>query len=459
MLHQKSNTKETGTEFSRRGGRQKRTARIKILFACCVLAALCVLGGCSQSTSEDTPASVQSGQETATAVQVQTVQLGDISTTYTYSGTVRPNQEVSVFSTLQGTVDAVYFDVGDEVTAGDVLFQMDTEALEDNLAVLQAQLAAADAGVSSAETAVELVDGASMQSQILSAQAAAQQAALTLENTRTTYENNKQLYEAGILSKTEMDQTEMGLRQAEIANDQAQQALALITEQLPEESRRQANDGLRAAQAQKEAVEAQIASAQKSLDDAAVTSPISGVVSSCTVTENTLMSTALGAPFTIIDTSTVKLSVGVSEQLINRLHVGDPVQVTVSAASEEPFEGVIHTVSPAAGQTGTYAIEVELDNPDGLLKSGMFAEVVFTGDRSENTVILPRSAVLSDTQGDYVFVENSGTVRRADVETGIDNGDEIEITSGLSEGDRVVVKGQEYLSDGTSVTVQEPEEE
>ena len=444
MLHQESNTKETGTEFSRRGGRQKRTARIKILFACCVLAALCVLGGCSQSTSEDTPASVQSGQETATAVQVQTVQLGDISTTYTYSGTVRPNQEVSVFSTLQGTVDAVYFDVGDEVTAGDVLFQMDTEALEDNLAVLQAQLAAADAGVSSAETAVELVDGASMQSQILSAQAAAQQAALTLENTRTTYENNKQLYEAGILSKTEMDQTEMGLRQAEIANDQAQQALALITEQLPEESRRQANDGLRAAQAQKEAVEAQIASAQKSLDDAAVTSPISGVVSSCTVTENTLMSTALGAPFTIIDTSTVKLSVGVSEQLINRLHVGDPVQVTVS---------------PAAGQTGTYAIEVELDNPDGLLKSGMFAEVVFTGDRSENTVILPRSAVLSDTQGDYVFVENSGTVRRADVETGIDNGNEIEITSGLSEGDRVVVKGQEYLSDGTSVTVQEPEEE
>ena len=171
------------------------------------------------------------------------------------------------------------------------------------------------------------------------------------------------------------------------------------------------------------------------------------------------MSTALGAPFTIIDTSTVKLSVGVSEQLINRLHVGDPVQVTVSAASEEPFEGVIHTVSPAAGQTGTYAIEVELDNPDGLLKSGMFAEVVFTGDRSENTVILPRSAVLSDTQGDYVFVENSGTVRRADVETGIDNGNEIEITSGLSEGDRVVVKGQEYLSDGTSVTVQEPEEE
>ena len=102
---------------------------------------------------------------------------------------------------------------------------------------------------------------------------------------------------------------------------------------------------------------------------------------------------------------------------------------------------------------------MELDNPDGLLKSGMFAEVVFTGDRSENTVILPRSAVLSDTQGDYVFVENSGTVRRADVETGIDNGNEIEITSGLSEGDRVVVKGQEYLSDGTSVTVQEPEEE
>ena len=99
-------------------------------------------------------------------------------------------------------------------------------------------------------------------------------------------DSNKRLYEAGILSKTEMDQIEMGLKQAEIANTQAQEALSLITEKMPEENKRQASDGLKAAQAQKDAVEAQIVSAQKSLEDASVTSPISGTVSACTVTED-----------------------------------------------------------------------------------------------------------------------------------------------------------------------------
>ena len=453
-------TKETDEDKQKKKRHRRYTIKIRILFACCVLATFSALLGCSQTVEDGDTASTSQIQESSpTAVQVQEVGLGEISTSYTYSGKVQPDKEVNVFGTVQGTVRSVNFDVGDTVKEGDILFQMDTEAIEDNLVVLQAQLAAADAGVGSAETALELVDGAAMQSQILSAQAAAQQAQLTLENTRTTYENNKRLYEAGILSKTEMDQIEMGLKQAEIANTQAQEALSLITEKMPEENKRQASDGLKAAQAQKDAVEAQIVSAQKSLEDASVTSPISGTVSACTVTEDTLLSTAGGAPFTIIDTSKVNLSVGVSEQIINSLHSGDAVQVTVSSASSEPFEGVIKTVSPAAGQTGTYEIKVELSNPDGMLKPGMFAEVVFTKEKRENTIVLPRSAVLSDAEQEYVFVENSGTVQKIVVQTGIDNGDEIEIVSGLSQGDRVVIKGQEYLSDGTAVTVQAPEEE
>ena len=73
----------------------------------------------------------------------------------------------------------------------------------------------------------------------------------------------------------------------------------------------------------------------------------------------------------------MKMNVNVSEQIINKVHEGDEVNIKISAISDEFIKGTITTVAPAAGQSGTYPIEISVENPGNVLKAGMFGEVYF----------------------------------------------------------------------------------
>ena len=423
--------------------------------AICTALALAVLFcGCSGGGA---PAQSEPGQKEAVAVEVTPAKLGDIQSEYLFSGKVKPVEEANVVSTVAGTVQDVHYQVGDRVEKDAVLFQMGTEDIENSLNVLKAQLAAAQASVKSAQTSMELVNGASMQSQIDSAKAGLDKAELAYNDMKTTYNNNKQLYEAGVISKSDMDQTETGMKNAEIAYNQAKDGYDLVANRMPAENLRKAQDGLAAAQANQKAVEAQMAGAEKSLRDAAVKSPIAGVVTGCNLTAGTIYSSAAGAAFTISDTSRVYIDVNVSEELINRISVGQSVSAKVSAVSETPLTGKIDRINPGAGQTGTYNVKLVLDNADGQLKSGMFGEVHFVKEKHEDVIVLPRDAVIASGDKQYVFVNEGGVAKRVEVSTGIDTGEQVEVTAGLEENSSVIVKGQSFLSDGDAVNVASPE--
>ena len=115
------------------------------------------LSGCGAKETEEETA--KSGVSVETAV----AQKGEISTDYVYSGKIVPVNEVNVYSTIQGKVATKNCELGSVVKAGDVLFTMDTEALEINKKQLQASLEAADAGIAQAQVAVDSVDGAAYQ--------------------------------------------------------------------------------------------------------------------------------------------------------------------------------------------------------------------------------------------------------------------------------------------------------
>ncbi len=396
--------------------------------------------------------------EKGISVEVYSAAKDGIEDIYKYSGKVMPNETAMVMSTLMGKVTTVNYNVGDYVNKGDVLFTMDTTDIVNNINVLKASLAASEAQIASAQTAVDTVNGAAMQTQIQSAKSALDAAELAYNNSKTTYDNNKVLYDAGIISKADFDKIELAYKNAELQYNQAKESYNIISVQMPEENLKKAQDAYNVAVASKASIEAQIASAQKSLNDAKVTSPISGIVSECNVIEGTIASQSM-APFTIIDTSVVNVTVNVSESIINSVHEGDKVNLTIPTLTENNFEGIVKTVSPASNATGTYTVEVQIPNEEGLLKSGMFGEVSFVNSRSENTFVLSRDAVMTDDEGTYVYVVEDNKAKKVVVETGIDNGQQIEITSGLEEGMNVVVKGQTYLTDGTDVEVVSSEKE
>ncbi|MEY8319507.1 efflux RND transporter periplasmic adaptor subunit [Lachnospiraceae bacterium 46-61] len=406
--------------------------------------------GCKAKTEEI----MEEPEETARAVEVVTLSNESIASEYTYSGKVVPNEQADVFSTVGGKVAQTNYNIGDIVSKGAVLFRMDTTDLENQLNVLRASLSAVEASITSAKTNLELVNGASMQSQIENAKTALENAKLNFDNVKTNYENNKVLFEADILSQTEMNQIQLSYDSAEVAYHQAEQNYDLVANKMPQENQRKAEDAYNAAVAQQASINAQIKSAQKTMGDATITAPLSGVITAKKVVSGTVLSQASPA-YTITDMSKVKIDVAVTQQVINTLSVGQNVDVVLSAISQEPFQATITTINPAANAQGTYDVQVELNNADGILKVGMLGEVSFTKESAENTIVLPRSCVIEKDNEIYVYIEENGKAKKVLVTTGIDTGENIQITSGLEEGMNVVTKGQTYLSDGDVVQIAE----
>jgi len=491
----------------RRIYKMKRMKKMKNLFYPIGLVAILSLGACANGEA----ATPTIAPERIIPVNIAPVGTGNIQSELSYVGIVRPAEHIAIMSRLMGMVDEVFVDTGDFVNQGDVLFTMDPIDLQNNINSLEAQLAAAETAVTAARTGVAQAGGSAVQQQILQAsggitqaetgiaqaeaalaqaQTNVEQAALGLSQAQNAYNTARQnyndtyaLFSAGVATRMQMDQAEMGLSNARIGLEQAtnnhniaeigisqaqtshqqalqshQQALQshqLVSGSMPAENRRRAQDGLSQAIAQRNSLLVNLEAARERIDDAAITSPISGVIASRNIEPSTMLGQQ-APPFTIISAETVQVSVDVTEVIINSIEVGQEVAVQINAASATPFFGYVTVVSPAANEiTSTFAIEVSLDNRDGIIRPGMFAEVYFIRERSQNAIIVPRSAVLVEDGETVVYLAQNNRAERRPVVTGIDSGAEIEIIEGLNRGDPLIVTGQTLVTDGVALYIVE----
>ncbi|MBO8129064.1 MAG: efflux RND transporter periplasmic adaptor subunit [Peptococcaceae bacterium] len=197
---------------------------------------------------------------------------------------------------------------------------------------------------------------------------------------------------------------------------------------------------------------AQLAQARTNYQNSIIKAPINGLVAACDVEPGEMASTAQPA-LRIVNMDEVTVEVGVSEQLVNRIRPGQKVQVTVAAAGAEPFSGTVASVSPAADPLSkAYPVKITISNPEHKIKPGMFAEVDF-GFQDNKALLVPRDAVVTRDGRTAVFVAEKGKARLVPVVTGASDGRNVAIKEGLSEGDRVIVAGQDKLEDGTKIEV------
>jgi membrane fusion protein, multidrug efflux system len=146
------------------------------------------------------------------------------------------------------------------------------------------------------------------------------------------------------------------------------------------------------------------------------------------------------------------------ERHLPKIKVGKQVVVKVAAYPGRTFEGTISAINPGVEEkTRTVKVRATLDNPDHLLRPGMFAEVATLLPAQDKLLTLPRTAITFAPYGDSVFViqEKDGqkVVQRQPVTTGEVKGGRIEIVEGLAAGDRVVLAGQNKLRNGQAVTI------
>ncbi len=181
------------------------------------------------------------------------------------------------------------------------------------------------------------------------------------------------------------------------------------------------------------------------LDYYVIKSPIDGIVIGKPTPAGQTVAQGISTPqviMTIADMSQMQIKVLVDETDIGKVKVGQNVSFTVDAYSDKTFTGKVTSISKSATTSSNvvyYPVYVDVDSPQGLLYPTMTARVTIDVGESKNTLVVPLSAVKEEKGQKYVQLMINGTVQNTPVQIGLSDNDKVEILSGLSEGDNVVL--------------------
>lgn len=385
--------------------RRKSIAALALAAVLALSAAACG-GGKSPSAENGEP------EAAGVAVQALTVSAGTIATENRVSGKISADNERTIMIASAAKCTAVYFEAGDQVNAGDVLCTLE---LDSTLSTYNAARISYSAAVQSYNDQKAILD---------------KQVQMAADNV----ENTKALFQIGAASQLEVDQAELNYSTAVAGRNSALSQLEA---------------GMQSASSSLE----QLGTALEDVDtNGNVIAPISGTLAAINAVENSFVSNSM--PLAVIDgPDQMKISVSVSEALVPKLAAGSEAEVYVSAVDKR-FSAVIRSVEQAASlQTRLYTVTLSVPADVSGLLPGMFADVTFFTDVSQNTVVVPTEAILTSGETQYVFVADNGAARYAEVTTGLTGNGVTEVTSGLAEGELLVTVGQSYLHDGDPVRV------
>ena len=205
------------------------------------------------------------------------------------------------------------------------------------------------------------------------------------------------------------------------------------------------------ARLQVENARAQYQSAQISSGDTNIRSKISGIVNEKMVEAGMVI--APGTPILeVVDISSLKLRVEVDEALVSQLHMGEVVKM-VPSVTKDTISGKISFIAPASNGALKFPVEITVDNSGGNLRAGMYATAVFNEAGLDNILTIPRKAFVGSVSDNKIFLVKDSIAHLTTIKTGINYGDKVQVTNGLSEGDVIVTSGQINLTDNAAVRI------
>ncbi len=256
------------------------------------------------------------------------------------------------------------------------------------------------------------------------------------------YDSRKVLFEQGALPRKDYDQSIVALTQAKAAYEIAQKHMTALETAGKKDQIKAAKGQLTSAQGKFEGAAAQLSYSE-------IKSPIDGVV-----TERPLYpgeTAAAGTPLLVVmDTSSVIAKAHIPQQDAALLKVGDPA--TIIAPGDVSVNGKVSLVSPALDPSSTTVeVWVTAPNPDAALRPGTTVTVEITARSVNDAIIVPASALLKTPDGatSVMVVGSDNKAHQVSVETGILQGDHVQITKGLSGGEKVVTSGAYGLPNDT----------
>ena len=451
------------------------------------------------------PVKPQTDDKTGISVSVGYARTGDIPSVVEVSGDIKALKQTTLSAKIPGRIVSVPFREGDRVGAGSIVVMQDKSDLRAQVQQSEAMLAGAQARLSQASTSAGVSD-TQIEAQVAQAKAGLDaakanlrmlkngartqeraQAANAVESAKANYENAKAdqarmkgLYDQGAITPRQWDTVQMQYRIAQSQYDSAKQQLSLIEAgareeqidaagkqvtqaaeslKLAEVGRSQKSlrlEDVKAARAGVAQAKAALVYTQQQLANASVRTPFAGTIAARNAEPGQMASP--GVPLVqVVALDSIYFEAAVSEMDVDRIKAGQPVVVTVDALPGRRFVGAVQKILPTADvKSRQFTVRITVLNKTGELRPGMFARGNVEVARHRNVVIVPKDALIQngDIQSIYL-VRPSGKdliAKLARVVTRFQTRETVEV-AGISSGDRLVVAGQDKLSDGVKVNV------
>jgi multidrug efflux pump subunit AcrA (membrane-fusion protein) len=378
------------------------------------------LAGCSSSktTASSEPIPVQVRQARLIEQPVSVLAGGDVES---YSSAM-------VAFEVSGRVKRVYVEEGQHVVKGQLLAEINSTDYQHGV---EAARGAADSARATEEKAQN-----GLRPQEL------EQARLALEQSQDEYQRMKFLHDRKSLNANDFHKFETAYLTARQNYEMAKQGAR--------------TEDIKAAQGQAHATAAQLQDAKSHLGKCRLVAPLTGFIGMRHINAGDMASA--GTPvFSVLDLERVKARVAVPEAEVGKIRVGTAADVTIPALAGEKFTGRVETLGVSADSLArTYAATVVVENPDHRLRDGMVGQARIFGDGKIQALTLPVNAVVRDARGIsnvYVYDASRRMVFARRVEAGNFLGSEIEIRSGISAKDEIVVAGEQMLHEGSLVVI------
>jgi RND family efflux transporter MFP subunit len=371
-----------------------------VIFSAALWCAAC--GANSNSTTKAAPA-----QPTAT-VEVVKVASNKLSITTRLPGELQAYEAVAVFPKVTAYVDSISVDRGTRVQSGQVMARLVAPELVAQRAEAQSKLQAAEA--QRAEADAKLASDQSTFDRLKSASAT-----------------------PGVVAGNDLE-----VAQRSVEADRAK---------------------VEAMRGSAEAAKSGLKSFSEIEGYLEVRAPFDGVVTERNVHPGSLVGPATGAaassfPMVRVEKiSKLRLVVPVPEKYSAGMSAGTKVDFSVPAFPNQTFTGTVARIAHSVDvKTRTMPVELDVQNSDGRLSSGMFPEVLWPVRRTKPTLFVPISAIARTTEATFVIRIRDGSTEWVNVQTGEQDGKSIEVFGGLREGDEVAVRGTDELLAGNHVT-------
>ena len=266
------------------------------------------------------------------------------------------------------------------------------------------------------------IDDSDYSLEVKRAEAALRQAEATLENTKLEFKRKDALHKEELVTKQQYDDvvTRLSLTEAEVERAKASLAIARLK-----------------------------------LSKTKITSPLACVVKEKRVSAGDFVKNGTSL-FVIIQSNPIKLRFTVPEKDVGRLKMNQEVTLKVDGFPGSEFKGKVNIVFPNVEEkTRTLQVEALVPNNNGILKPGLFAKVILYTAGERDTIVVPVTALLYEAEKVKVFIIEGDRAKEREVKLGSKYGELMEIIDGVKEGEKVVAIGQQNLSEGAKVSVQQ----